>query len=357
MRTGETESDDENLDDAKIIVRSNGTVTYVGKDIAYQLWKFGLLGKDFHYRRFHEYPGEHAAWMTATDGDADAPEFGRASRVYNVIDARQSYLQTVVVAGVRALGYDKEADSSNHFSYEMVGLSPRCAKESGIELSPEDAKKGHVEVSGRKGQGVKADDLLDTLEAAALKEVQERHPDLPAAEQHGLAHKVAVAALRFFMLRFTRNSVIAFDFQDALSFEGETGPYLQYSVVRAQNIFRKLKEAEPDFSPADLPTQVTAAAADTLLSGEAGDDLWELALAVSEFRWLVQAALREQEPATVAKWAFNLAQRFNLFYHKHHILREPDAARKAFLLLLADTVQRQLTQALALLGIEVPEKM
>ncbi|HXC31459.1 MAG TPA: arginine--tRNA ligase, partial [Verrucomicrobiae bacterium] len=176
-------------DDAKIIVRSNGTVTYVGKDIAYQLWKFGLLGRDFHYEKFLTYPAGHALWATtAAGGDSTAPAFGRASIVYNVIDARQAYLQNVVVAGLRALGYEEQAQRSIHFSYEIVALTPRCAAELGYTLSEEDAKKPYVEVSGRKGLGVKADDLLDRLEAAARGEVDERHPDTPDVERAAIAH-------------------------------------------------------------------------------------------------------------------------------------------------------------------------
>ncbi|MCH7986871.1 MAG: arginine--tRNA ligase [Acidobacteria bacterium] len=357
MRTSEEGEGAGDLEDAKIIVRSNGTVTYVGKDIAYQLWKFGLLGRDFGYRGFYTYPNQQVVWMSTTDGQTDAPAFGQAARVYNVIDSRQSYLQNIVAAGVRALGYEEQARNSVHFSYEMVALSPRCARELGIEIAPEDEKKPFVEVSGRKGQGVKADDLLDTLEARALEEVEKRHPDLDTSTQRALAHKIAVAALRFFMLRFTRNTIIVFDFKEALSFEGETGPYLQYSVVRAQNIFRKLREADPNYPLAELPERINAAAAQQRLAAPEGDDLWELVLGASELRWLVEVAVREQEPALVAKWAFGLAQRFNLFYHTHHILSEADAEKKAFLLLLADLVQRQLTQALALLGIEIPEKM
>ena len=346
------------FDEAKIIVRSNGTVTYVGKDIAYQLWKFGLLGRDFAYRRFYTYPDGHVAWMSAADGgDPGAPAFGQAASVYNVIDSRQSYLQSIVAAGVEALGYQDQAARSIHFAYEMVGLSPRCAKELGIALTSEDEKRPFVEVSGRKGQGVKADDLLDALEAAAQREVASRHPELDARTCDALAHKIAVAALRFFMLRVTRNTVIAFDFADALSFDGETGPYLQYSVVRARNIFRKLQESEPAFRLDDLPARVSAAAAARLFQGDAGEEFWALALPAAELDWIARIGVHQQEPALVAKWAFSLAQQFNLFYHKHHILSEADPEKKAFLLLLADLVQRQLTRALDLLGIEVPEKM
>jgi len=345
------------LDEAKIIVRSNGTVTYVGKDIAYQLWKFGLLGRTFAYRRFHTYPDGHTAWMSATEGEPEAPVFGGAWEVYNVIDSRQSYLQNIVAAGVRALGYSEQAERSVHFSYEMVALTPRCARELGIELGPEEEKRAFVEVSGRKGQGVKADDLLDALEAAALREVAGRHAELPAEEQRALAHKIAVAALRFFLLRFTRNTIIAFDFKDALSFEGETGPYLQYSVVRARNIFRKLREAEPDYPVAALASKVSAEAAGRRLARGQGDDLWELAVSAAELERVAAVAAAQQEPAVVAKWTFGLAQQFNLFYHRHHILSESDAERKAFLLLLAGLVERQLTRALDLMGIEVPERM
>ena len=230
-------------EDSKVIVRSNGTVTYVGKDIAYQLWKFGLLGKDFHYRPLHPLCGWPGVWVsTAEPQPRPAPAFGKGHTVYNVIDTRQSYLQDVVVAGLRALGFEEQADRSIHFSYEMVALSPRCCADLGIELSEEDRKRPYVEVSGRKGLGVKADDLMNKLIDRALTEVASRHAEDNVAEQKAVATEIAMGALRYFLLKFTRNTVIAFDFQEALSFEGETGPYVQYAAVRACNIFRKLEE-------------------------------------------------------------------------------------------------------------------
>jgi arginyl-tRNA synthetase len=344
-------------DDAKIIVRSNGTVTYVGKDIAYQLWKFGLLGRDFHYEKFYTYPAGHTLWETvATAGDSSAPVFGKATIVYNVIDARQAYLQNVVVAGLRALGYGEQADRSVHFSYEIVALTPRCAAELGYTLSDEDAKKPYVEVSGRKGLGVKADDLLDRLEAAARAEVDERHPDSPDVERAAIAHAIAIGALRYFLLKFTRTAIIAFDFKDALSFEGETGPYCQYAVVRARNIFRKLREHQPDFDLASL-RNVDASAAAALFTGSDGNAFWELTFLAASLDTQIDAAVGAQEPAFVAKYAFQLAQAFNLFYHHHHILTEGDPAKKKFLLQLSRLVEVQLVAALELLGIESPEKM
>jgi len=344
-------------DDAKIIVRSNGTVTYVGKDIAYQLWKFGLLGKDFRYEKFHTYPAGHTLWSsTSAAGDAAAPAFGRATIVYNVIDARQAYLQNVVVAGLRALGYEDQANRSVHFSYEIVALTPRCAAELGYTLSEEEARKPYVEVSGRKGLGVKADDLLDRLEAAARAEVDERHPDTPDVERAAIAHAIAIGALRYFLLKFTRTATIAFDFKDALSFEGETGPYCQYAVVRVRNIFRKLRDEQPGFDVSALE-EVDASAAAELFASADGNAFWELAFLAASLDTQIDAAVGAQEPAFVAKYAFQLAQAFNLFYHHHHILTESNPAKKKFLLQLSRLVEVQLVGALELLGIESPEKM
>ncbi|HVA94985.1 MAG TPA: arginine--tRNA ligase [Candidatus Dormibacteraeota bacterium] len=344
-------------DDAKIIVRSNGTVTYVGKDIAYQLWKFGLLGKDFQYEKFYTYEDGRVLWSSVSSGgDPGAPAFGHATTVYNVIDARQAYLQNVVVAGLRALGFDEQADHSIHFSYEIVALTPRCAAELGYTLSEEDSKKPYVEVSGRKGLGVKADDLLDRLESAALAEVDERHPELPESERAGIAHAIAIGALRYFLLKFTRTATIAFDFEDALSFEGETGPYCQYAVVRARNIFRKLREQQPGFDASSLK-QVDQAAAAALFSGADGNAFWELVLLAGSLGTQIEAAVASQEPAFLAKYAFQLAQAFNLFYHHHRVLTEEDAAKKTFLLQLSRLAEVQLVSALELLGIESPEKM
>jgi len=347
------------LAEAKIIVRSNGTVTYVGKDIAYHLWKFGLLGRDFHYRRFHRHPDGHEAWTTASDsGESGAPSFGHAKEVFNVIDSRQAYPQQVVVAGLRALGNTEEADHLRHFSYNVVALTPRCAREMGYEIPVEDAKKPYIEVSGRKGQGVKADDLIDELEAGARKEVDSRHPDAPESDRAAIAHAVAIGALRYFLLRFTRSTVIAFDFEDALSFEGETGPYVQYAVVRVNGIVRKGADRLNDVDAANLLRidrgEIDAA---KFLAIPSGDDLWDLALLAGSLDERVDTAVGSQEPAFLAHYAFELAQAFNVFYHKHHILSEEDAEKRAFLLRLSSLVREQLVTTLGVLGITAPEKM
>ena len=340
-------------EDAKVIVRSNGTVTYVGKDIAYHLWKFGLLpGKDFGYKKFHEYP-THTCWIsTAGPSDAGHPVFGHADAIYNVIDSRQNDPQTQVVQALRGMGFTEAADRYTHFSYEMVALTPRCAIDLGYAISEEDRKKAYIEVSGRKGFGVKADDLLDQLIAAAKSEVDTRHPDLDEADRLTIATQIGVGALRYFMLRFTRNTVIAFDFKDALSFEGETGPYVQYAIVRAANIFRKANTT-PEVSTAAIATLDFF----NLLDTEEGSSLWETWLLTSKLTLMIEQCIATAEPAYLAKYAFQLAQQFNNFYHRHHILNETDPTRKALLLATAAVAQREMVRALGYLGIEAPERM
>ncbi|MGJ5816783.1 arginine--tRNA ligase [Paludibaculum fermentans] len=343
-------------DDAKVIVRSNGTVTYVGKDIAYQMWKFGILGKDFHYMPMRTYPNGHVAWVATADASeavADRPAFGGGTEVYNVIDSRQSYLQDVVVAGLRALGYEQQADRSIHFSYEMVALSPRTCVELEIPLSEEDKKKSYVEVSGRKGLGVKADDLIDKLIEKAQVEVDARHAEKPEAERRRVATQIAIGALRYFLLKFTRNTVIAFDLQEALSFEGETGPYIQYAAVRAGKILAKLVERGEQ-----LPEFTEVLDAEKMARQLSSEPVWQLLLAASKSGSALNAALSSGEPAQMARYAFQLAQAFNTFYQDFPILAEKDPEKRTLLLWLAVYFQRQLHNTLSnVLGIPVPEYM
>jgi arginyl-tRNA synthetase len=338
-------------DDEKIIVRSDGTVTYVGKDIAYQLWKFGLLGLDFNYQPFDAGNG-CPIWTTACEKvpGSQPPRFGHGARVFNVIDTRQSYLQNVVLQGLKALGYEEQAKNSVHFSYEMVALSPACCDELGYDLSEEERKRPYVEVSGRKGLGVKADDLLDALEAKALTEVRARH-SLDEKEAERIARIISVGALRYFLLRFARTTVIAFDFKEALSFDGETGPYVQYAVVRANNIFRKLEAGEWD----RLRNRIAEAGLGEFLAGN--DDIWELTYQAARLPEVVRQVAASLELSQLSKYAFYLAQKFNLFYHKYHILSEPDIDRKAHLLHVVELVRNQLNKALDLMGCEAPPLM
>ncbi|HEX3144101.1 MAG TPA: DALR anticodon-binding domain-containing protein, partial [Pyrinomonadaceae bacterium] len=352
--TDEHESD-------KIIVRSNGTVTYTGKDIAYQLWKLGQLGLDFNYKPFRMDADGHATWVTTAEGNAETqpevprPNFGGGEIVYNVIDSRQSYPQDIVRKGVAAIVPEFGEQASVHLSYEMVALSPAACEELGIQLSDEDRKKPYIEMSGRKGLGVKADDLIDRLESDALAEVKSRHPELSEVEQKETAHAIAVGALRYFLLKFTRNSVIAFDFKEALSFEGETGPYCQYSAVRANSIFRKLDERE--IAAVQPLIQERKEAVNNVFSSTDGDEIWSLLMLSARLEDANAQAAAGAEPAVLAKYTFNLAKSFNLFYHRHKIIAEEDGIKRSVLIAVANHTRRQLTAALATLGIAVPQRM
>ncbi len=341
-------------DPDKVLVRSDGTVTYVGKDVAYQLWKFGLLGADFSYARFHRYPDGHQLWATQPDGvPADqAPSFGNAGVVYNVIDVRQSYLQRVVAEGLRVLGFPEQSDRSIHFSYEFVALSPSTAKELGLPVTEEDAGRAFVEMSGRKGLGVKADDLLDHLVEKAGKEVGQRNPSLPPETQQETARVIACGALRFFMLKFTRNKVIVFDLDEAMSFEGEAGPYVQYAAVRAGNILGKLGGFD-----AGQSDEAAGRYDMSLLSEAEQSDTWELLHQLSQGEDITASAVEALELSQVARHAFTLAQRFNNYYHKYHIINENDLRLKEMRALLVRLFRSRMEQTLSILGIGIPERM
>ena len=350
------EGEDDPEQKEKVIVRSNGTVTYVGKDIANQFWKFGLLGKDFHYRVFEPRNGNPLWATTAGTGvTTGVPSFGRASAVYNVIDSRQAYLQQLLKQALAQMGFAKEADSSTHFSYEMVALSHATARALGYADTEADGKP-FVEVSGRKGLGVKADDLLDRLIETARDEVSKRNPELAAADAQRTAEAIAVAAVRYFLVKFTRGKVIAFDIEEALSFEGETGPYIQYAVVRANNIFAKLQERE-GLTEAQVVAQLADLGRAAIESGDDGDELWALVLEAARLDEVVDASVRSLELSVLAKFAFGLAQAFNAFYHRQPILREERADARLWRAAGVAYARRQLARALDLMGCTVPTRM
>jgi arginyl-tRNA synthetase len=338
----------------KILVRSNGTVTYTGKDIAYQLWKFGLLDRTFNFRKFSSYDDGHILWETTSgDGDPNAPRFGGAQKVVNVIDVRQSYLQKVVKEGVRQLGHVRESENSIHYSYEMVALTPATAKALGIDVSDEDSKKPYIEMSGRKGLGVKADDLIDALQSKAAESVREgsKREGLSEDDVEQLGREISVAALRYFMLKYGRNKVIAFDFNEALTFEGDSGPYLQYSTVRVENIFRKMAErgVESKLDPTSL---------DALTLNEGlTDEMWELVRLSAELPSAIRRATDALELSIITHDLFVLAQKFNSFYHKYPILNEKDPAERQRRAVCAEVFRQTMRATLGLLGIPVPERM
>jgi arginyl-tRNA synthetase len=356
-------TDGEGADDdqrEKVIVRSDGTVTYVGKDIANQFWKFGLLGKDFRYREFAHDARGRVLWATTSDeggrpgGVNGVPSFGAGERTYNVIDTRQSYLQKLLKQALATMGYAKEAEHATHFAYEMVALSHATARELGYPA--DDSGKPFVEVSGRKGLGVKADELIDRLADKALAEVRKRNPESSEAEARATAETIATAALRYFMVKFSLGKIIIFDIDEALSFEGESGPYLQYAAVRASNIFQKMKEREGTDEASVIAT-LPSTPAEVLTTGSEGDDLWGLALEAARLDEMVEQALRSNEVAVVAKYAFGLAQAFNAFYHRYPILNEERTDAKRWRAAVASYFRTQITRALDLMGCAVPARM
>ncbi len=353
MRLGESEEFAGMDEPDKILVRSNGTVTYTGKDIAYQLWKLGLLDRTFEYRKFLVYDDGKVLWETTheDDGDPSAPRFGGARRVVNVIDSRQAYLQKVVKEGVRLLGHAEAAERSIHFSYEMVALTPATAKALGMEISAEDATRAYVEMSGRKGLGVKADDMLDELERKATESVKANAANFGEDAAAEIGRQVSVAALRYFMLRYGRNKVIAFDFDEALRFEGDSGPYLQYSTVRVQNIFRKMAERGVD------PRIDERSVDDLTLNQGLTDEMWELVRLSAELPGAIRRAVESLELSVITQYLLDLAQKFNSFYHKYPILNEKDEAERQRRAVCAEVFRRTMVGAMELLGIPVPERM
>jgi arginyl-tRNA synthetase len=358
----ESEESDSAIDEReKVIVRSNGTVTYVGKDMAYQFWKSGLLGKDFHYRRFAHRIDGGDVWATTshTEGAVAAhPPFGAAAATYNVIDVRQSYLQKLLKQALTSVGHPAEADRLTHFSYEMVALSHETAQELGFAppADSEEAKRPFVEVSGRKGLGVKADDLVDRVIAKALSEVERRNPDLAEGDRQRVAEQIGIAAVRYFMIKYSRTKVIAFDIDEALSFEGESGPYLQYAVVRANNIFQKLKE-RTGVTETDVVASLASTPPDALLRADGDHELWNLVLEASRLDDVVEQVVRSLEFAVLAKYGFGLAQMFNGFYHKAPILNEEREDVRRWRAAAVAYFRQQLTRVLNLMGVTVPQRM
>jgi arginyl-tRNA synthetase len=341
-------------DEDKIIVRSNGTVTYTGKDVAYQLWKLGLLDRDFYYRRQRVDSDGHVVWTTTSeDGESGAPVFGQARAVYNVIDVGQSYPQRVVRAAVAVVGGEPAATGSHHLAYEKVALSAATARALGYEAQEGAA----VKVSGRKGLGVKADDLLDLLLEKARSEVDARDPDRDPAARESTATKIAAGALRYFLLKYGRTKIITFDMEEALAFTGETGPYIQNSVVRARNILGKLAAEGHDVG--QLISRGRDLDLERRLAGEEGDEVWSLMMMMARSEEIAEQAIRGEEVALLAKHAFAVAQAFHSYYQKprYSVLHADDEDSRALRTLLVDSFVKQMTILTKMLGIPLPDRM
>jgi arginyl-tRNA synthetase len=323
---GEGEDGDEERD-AKVLVKSDGVATYTAKDIAYQLWKFGLLGLDFHYRRWH--PEQPGSPMTTTahggDGAVDGARFGHAARVVNVIDARQAYLQRVVHDALDRLGHHEQAENSIHLAYEVVALTPAAARELGVEVA--DGGPAVVALSGRKGIEVRADDLLD-LAIAKLRD---------KARDEDTAKSLAAAAVRYYLLKFSLTQIIAFDFDEALRVTGDTGVYLQYAHARAAGILRKTADGDGE---GEIPVPAELLPVERALLHR-----------IDAYPREAAEAAASLAPGVLAVYAFTLASAFSDFYeHTPPIVREEDPRLRRFRRALTAATHATLGDALRTLG-------
>jgi arginyl-tRNA synthetase len=267
-----------------------------------------------------------------------------------VIGVRQSYLQNIISDEVVEPLSPKDSErKAIHFSYEMVALTPRCVEEMGFEISEEEKKRPHVDVSGRKGIAVKAEDLIDKLIGRSLQEVKLRDPDIEEERANKIAKEIAVGALRYFMIKFSSNAVIAFDFKDALAFEGDTGPYLQYTLVRINSILRKLANPEAFAGKKGFKLE--------LLEEKEYDILYEILLHVSLLEAQVELAIKNSEVSVIANYTYTLCQKVNHYYHLFPIIAEENKEIKRIRLTLILLVKSDLEKLLAIMGIPVPEKM
>jgi arginyl-tRNA synthetase len=338
----ETEEGVKSLD--KILVRSNGSITYTGKDVAYQLWKFGLLEKDFLYQAWGSQANGKTLWTTARNGQPKDHLFGHAERVINVIDTRQSYPQQVVGECLRQMGFEKEAEQSIHLSYEVVNLSPQAAHTLGMEEI--DEKKSFA-MSGRSGTGVKAKDFILMVKKKVIEKAD------PLIEER-IASSLAAAAIRYYLLKFTLESQILFDFDEALKTTGETGVYLEYAHARACSILRKAEERGIDFTWRKdcIPEPLT----------ETERDLLNV---ISEFPSVVAKTGKILRVSQLTEYAFHLATSFTNFYEhpdpgadvQTPFIHLQDQSLRTFRLSLVKAFQKVMATVLRLMGMPTLEKI
>ena len=332
----------------KIVVRSNGTATYIAKDIAYALWKVGLLDKDFYFREFYKYGNGKVIHISGFTGRGLDINYGNGDRVFTVIDVRQSYLQKIISEEViKPLSEKGKEKEYVHFSYEMVALTPGCVEALGFELLEEEKKKSYIEVSGRKGMAVSGEELIDKLIEKSKGEVLKRNPDLSSDSIDAIAGDIAVGALRYYMIKFNSNSVISFDFDDALSFEGETGPYMQYTIARINSIFRKLDE--PDIT--NINSNVSP------MDNVEAELYFDILLHISLLEIQLDHAVEKREISSIASHSYQLCQKLNQYYHQYPVISENNEDLKDLRITLLTLFRENLLTLFGIMGIPVPERM
>ncbi len=331
----QVENSDE-IEGDKIIVRSNGVPTYTGRDIAYHMWKFGLLDSDFHYKKWDIGTQEKPLWSTtsqlATDPAAKKITFSGADMVLNVIDVKQTYALEAVKSSLRYLGYDTQAGNMTHINYGFVYLSSGTAKLLGIDVS--DGKKQYA-MSGRKGWGIKIDDFTDMVG----KKLVEDYGESQTLKQ------VRNGAIKFELLKYDTFQDILFDLDEALSIKGFSGPYLQYTFARASAILEK-----SGLSMEDILSQKPG------VDGQTVEETAVLRL-LYKFPEVVQLSAERYSPGILCRYLFDIAQKFNTFYTNVPVLAASKADDKHLRLLLVAGTAIVLKNGLFLLGIEAPSKM
>jgi len=338
---GESQTEEGNRTSDKILVKSDGTATYAAKDIANQLWKFGLLDSlhiELHFVPWGRQRDGRLLWTmrpaqaeSAEETEAEPKRFGHAKWVINVIDVRQSYPQQVVYESLRRLGYIEQADHSTHFAYEVVTLSAATAASLGVDVDTSDGHEFYA-MSGRKGIEVKADDLINT----AVAKMQEAKPDLP----NETAALLAASAIRYFMIRFNQQQIITLDMDEALRANGDTGVYLQYAYARANSILRKLDE-----SGYEIPDQLE------MLPDQLEQSEWELLRHIDAYPRTLAETARQLAPNVLAAYIYDLAAHFSDFYeHTPPMLKESNEVVKAFRAQLVRATVQTMGNALRLMG-------
>lgn len=337
----------------KILVRSDGTATYTAKDIANQLWKFGLtddpaMGVKFDYILWNTQHDGRKLWSMRTPKDsststeaADTARFGHGKRVINVIDVRQSYPQQVVYESLRRLGYSEQADNSKHIAYDVVTLSRATAASLGIDTS--DGREFYA-MSGRKGIEIKADDLINAT-IQRMREVR-RQDDKPETTDETAAI-LAASAIRYFMIRFNLQQIIALDMDEVLRANGDTGVYLQYAYARANSILRRLEEADYQVPVEleDLPERLEQSE-------------WELLRHIDVYPRRLAEASEQLAPPLLAAYAYDLAAHFSDFYeHTPPIVKETNEQVKAFRAQLVAATVQTMSNVLRILGFEPLERI
>ncbi|AFS82485.1 arginine--tRNA ligase [Candidatus Nitrosopumilus sediminis] len=326
----------EDKEEDKVIVRSNGTATYIAKDIPYAAWKLGLLEDPFNYEKYvPEQPNSRILWQTTLNHANPISKNFTGEKVVTVIDSRQARLQKIITS---LMGKFKSVpDAYNHLGYESVTLSSETAKTLGLDTDGKQAQ-----MSGRKGLYVNADSVYDILKEKTKDETKKRHPEMSDSEIDSIADSVSVGTLRYEMIKQDLDKIITFDLTKSLSLEGDTAPYIQYTHARASRILEK-----SDRSPSiDVNF--------SLLKEKSELDLIKN---IGLFNLQVRDATNNLSPKVIARYCHDLAVAFNSFYEKSKVLDLGDVELENSRLCLVNSFKIVLEKALDLLGIKAPVKM